>query len=255
MIKAVVIDDVKNARELLCRYLTNYCPEIQVVAEAGSVASGIETINRYSPDVVFLDILMADGTGFNLLEKLGKISFQTIFVTAYSDFAIKAFKFSAVDYLLKPINIDELKEAVKKVVASPALHSSKEMIDVLLDNISNHKNTSGNIVLSSQENSQIVQIDSIVRCEARDNYTLFHILGGEVILVTKTLKEYDELLTEYGFLRVHKSHLVNSNYILKYVKNDKAYIVTVDNSQVPVSLRKKKEVQDMLQKIKPSARK
>jgi two-component system LytT family response regulator len=254
MIRALVIDDVKNARELLIRYLSNYCPEIEVVAEAGGVTSGLEAISKYSPDVVFLDILMADGTGFNLLEKLGKITFKTIFVTAYSDFAIKAFKFSAVDYLLKPIDIEELKTAVKKIGLSPALHSSKEMIDVLLDNISNHKNTSGNIVLSSQENSRIVRIDEIVRCEARDNYTLFNLLGGEVILVTKTLKEYDELLSEYGFVRVHKSHLINSSYIQKYIKSDKSYLVTIDNSQVPVSLRKKKEVQDMLQKIRPSGR-
>lgn len=251
MITAIVIDDVKKASELLIRYLNKYCPDVTVVAEADSVATGVQQIKTFLPDVVFLDIMMADGTGFNLLEQLKEIRFKTIFVTAYSDFAIKAFKFSAVDYLLKPLNIEELQAAVRKLTMESHLPSSREVIEVLLDNISNQENKGGNIVLSSRENSQIVQFNTIVRCEAQDNHTLFYLVSGETVLVKKTLKEYDELLTAYGFLRVHKSHLVNSIYITNYIKAPNSYLITMDRAQIPVSIRKKKEVQDILQKMKP----
>ncbi|MBI2270101.1 MAG: response regulator transcription factor [Bacteroidetes bacterium] len=249
MIKALIIDDEENLRVILARYLKEHCPEISVVGEANSVASGVNAINKYVPDIIFLDVMMPDGTGFNLLEHFVSIYFKIIFITAHNDFAIKAFKFSAVDYLLKPLNIDELKIAVKKITDQPALDSSKKIIEVLLDNIANQKSVSKKIVLSSQESDRIVPIDNILRCEAKESYTLFYLISKEIILITKTLKEYDGLLGEYGFIRVHKSHLINSKYIKKYVKNEAPYIIMEDNAQIPVSRRKKDELRNQLKKI------
>ena len=240
MINAILIDDVERARAALRADLEDHCPEIRVIGEAEGVETGIAAIKKLKPDVVFLDIQMEDGTGFDLLEGLGRpdqSQFKVIFTTALNEHAIRAFKFSAVDYLLKPIDPDDLVKAVEKIVAEKkAQEKQSSPYDLLLENIRQIKHSSvKKIALNTQEKVHIVAINEIVHCESHSNYTLFHLIGNQKILVTKTMKEFEELLSEYDFLRVHHSHLINMEFLKEYVKIDGGYAIMNDNSQVPVS--------------------
>ncbi len=241
MIKAVLIDDIPAAIKMLESDLQTHCPEIEVIGKAASVVSAAKLLRELKPDVVFLDIELEDGNAFDLLQILPEISFKIIFVTASDKYAIRAFRFSAIDYLLKPIDIDELKDAVQKIKNS----DSKEKIDVLLDHWSN-KNASDRIALHSNDEIKIVNLLDIVRCESDNNYTNFYFVNKGRFLVTRTLKSYDQLLSESGFIRVHQSHLVNIKHIKSYVKTDGGYLLMSDQSRVPVAVRKKAEVMDLL---------
>ncbi len=241
MIKAVLIDDIPAAIKMLESDLQTHCPEIEVIGKAASVVSAAKLLREMKPDVVFLDIELEDGNAFDLLQILPEISFKIIFVTASDKYAIRAFRFSAIDYLLKPIDIDELKDAVQKIKNS----DSKEKIDVLLDHWSN-KNASDRIALHSNDEIKIVNLLEIVRCESDNNYTNFYFVNKGRFLVTRTLKSYDQLLNESGFIRVHQSHLVNIKHIKSYVKTDGGYLLMSDQSRVPVAVRKKAEVMDLL---------
>lgn len=241
MIKAVLIDDIPAAIKMLESDLQTHCPEIEVIGKAASVVSAAKLLREMKPDVVFLDIELEDGSAFDLLQILPEISFKIIFVTASDKYAIRAFRFSAIDYLLKPIDIDELKDAVHKIKNS----DSKEKIDVLLDHWSD-KNASDRIALHSNDEIKIVNLLDIVRCESDNNYTNFYFVNKGRFLVTRTLKSYDQLLSESGFIRVHQSHLVNIKHIKSYVKTDGGYLLMSDQSRVPVAVRKKAEVMDLL---------
>lgn len=241
MIKAVLIDDIPAAIKMLESDLQTHCPEIEIIGKAASVVSAAKLLRELKPDVVFLDIELEDGNAFDLLQILPEISFKIIFVTASDKYAIRAFRFSAIDYLLKPIDIDELKDAVQKIKNS----DSKEKIDVLLDHWSN-KNASDRIALHSNDEIKIVNLLDIVRCESDNNYTNFYFVNKGRFLVTRTLKSYDQLLSESGFIRVHQSHLVNIKHIKSYVKTDGGYLLMSDQSRVPVAVRKKAEVMDLL---------
>lgn len=242
MLNAVIIDDIAEARETLKQDLSDYCPDVHVIGEADGVVTGAKEIRSASPDLVFLDIQMNDGTGFDLLEVLGDHSFKVIFTTASDSYAIKAFRFSAVDYLLKPVDPDELVTAVKKVIDSD---DQKENLDLLADNMSGRKQLK-KLALHTQEKIHIANIDEIVRCESNVNYTMFHFADGGRLLVTKTLKEFDEMLHDSGFIRTHQSHLINANFVKEFVKSDGGYIVMTDGSDVPVSTRKRSEVLDAI---------
>lgn len=239
MKKAVIIDDIENARILLKKDIEDYCPEIKVVGEADGVVTGMKAIKKQNPDIVFLDINMNDGTGFDILELLEKQNFKVIFTTASDEYAIKAFKFAAVDYLLKPIDIEELQAAVQKAVDTP--NTSNAHMSLLLENVSSKKEVT-KIALHTVEKIHICNVVDIIRCEANVNYTTFYFKDGSKILVTKTLKSYDELLHDSGFYRVHQSHLINLKEVKEYVKSDGGYIVMNDSSIVPISSRKKTEV-------------
>jgi len=235
MIKTVIIDDEINGRNIIRSFLEKYCTGVEVIAEAFSVASGIECIEDNNPDLVFLDIQMQDGTGFDLLEKLPKRDFKLIFVTSFDHYALKAFKFSAVDYILKPVDPDQLIEAVEKVKSMSPADNVSSKIDVLISNL----NRLEKIALPASDGIRFVKINDVVRCESDNNYTLFYLLNKEKILVSKTLKDYEVMLTDSTFYRVHKSHLVNLKYVAKYVPGEGGYLILEDGSHVDVSRRKK----------------
>ncbi len=242
--KAVVVDDIEKFRDNLIQDLNDYCPEIEVVGTADGVVSAAKEIKAKNPDVVFLDIQINQGTAFDLLEVLGDVNFKIIFTTASDEYAIKAFKLSAIDYLLKPIDIDELKSAVSKL--------SKENEDdyqLLKSNINEEDKSNKRLALHSQDKIEIVEIGNIVRCESNVNYTQFYFVDGSKMLVTKTLKEFDKMLSEFGFYRVHQSHLINIDHLKEYVKIDGGYLKMQDGSSVPISTRKKSSVLKLLQGI------
>jgi two-component system LytT family response regulator len=241
MIKAVLIDDIPSAIEMLRADLNQHCPEVTIIGTADGVVSGAKLLRQLTPEVVFLDIEMQDGSGFDLLEILPEINFKIIFVTASDQHAIKAFRFSAIDYLLKPINVADLQEAVGKV----AQIDSREKVEVLLEHWSQQEDQH-RIALHTSEEIKIVNIKDIVRCESDNNYTYFHFLNGSKFLVTRTLKSFDILLSPHRFLRVHQSHLVNLNQVRSYMRSEGGYLLMADKSHVPVSVRKKAEVMEIL---------
>ncbi len=246
MYKALIIDDIDNSRATLAHDLAEYCPSIQVIGEANGVESGIQEIADKEPDVVFLDIQMGDGTGFDMLEQLGNFDFQVIFTTALDSFGIKAIKFSALDYLLKPIDPDELIQAVQKLKQDTSSENVKDSISLLLENMRDIKPDNKRIALSSAEKIHMVYVKDIIRCESQGAYTIFYLTNKEQILVTKNLKEYEQLLGEHSFIRVHHSHLINFSYLKEYVKKEGGYAIMTDLSQVPVSFRKRNNLLDMI---------
>lgn len=243
---AAIVDDVAQARATLKEDLATYCPDIEIIGEADGVVTGSKLLNKIKPDVVFLDIQLQDGTGFDILEILGDISFQVIFTTASDEFAIKAFKFSAVDYLLKPVDPDELILAVQKI--SKVNNSTQENYELLLNTVK-EQSAPKRLALHTLEKIHVTEIADIVRCESNGNYTTFYFKDGHKLLVTKTLKEYDQMLSEYKFARVHQSHLINAQQIKEFVKVDGGYIVMRDGSKIPVSLRKKSVVMKLLEEL------
>jgi two-component system, LytTR family, response regulator len=243
---AVIIDDIDNSRASLAHDLGKYCPTIQVIGQANSVKSGIEIIREMRPEVVFLDIQLGDGIGFEILEKLKNINFQVIFTTGLDTYGVKAIKFSALDYLLKPVDPDELMEAVGKLEKNGKKDSVQESINLLLDNMRDIKPGNKRIALNSSDKVHMVNVSDIIRCESEGSYTIFHLKGKEQIIVTKNLKEYEILLEEYGFVRVHHSHLINFAYLKEFVKKDGGYVIMTDHSQVPVSFRKKNHLLDLM---------
>jgi two-component system, LytTR family, response regulator len=246
MIKAIIIDDEKTSRETLQGLLRRYCKNVEVIGEADGFRSGMEVIKKNKPDVVFLDIQMPDGSGFKLLEEIGDINFEVIFSTAYDQFAIKAIKYSALDYLLKPINPEDLITSVEKLEAKLSKGKDDTGVKFLLDSIRTPTSDKKKIVLSTSEGMHIVDIDNIIRCESEDYYTKFFLKEGKVIMVSKTLKENEELLAEYNFIRPHKSHLINLKYVKSFLRIDGGSIVMTDGSNVPVSRRKREQIVDIL---------
>lgn len=236
MIRSIIIDDEPESRAAVSNILTNYCEDVKILGEASDVASGIQLINEQQPDVVFLDIQMPDGSGFDLLESFNSISFHVVFITAFDQFAIKAIKFSAIDYILKPIDPEQLIEAVNKIKKLSSLKmQSSEQISTLLSN--KHKIT--RIALPTLNGYFFVKIREIIRCEADNNYTYFYMNEGGKFLVTRTLKEYELLLKEDSFVRVHQSHLINLNFVAQYIKGDGGTVIMDDGSEVEISRRKR----------------
>jgi two-component system LytT family response regulator len=228
----------------LVSMLSRYCTNVLVQAEAPGVQTGIEAIRKHKPDVIFLDIQMTDGSGFRLLEEYGEIDFEIIFTTAFDQYAIKAIKYSALDYLLKPIVPQELIDAVEKVEARKIAKNANlnKNIDVLLANLKASTKESPKIILSTAEKIHVVKIDDIIRCESDNYYTLFLFKDGGKLLISKTLKEHN-------FIRPHKSHLINAKYIKGYMKHDGGYIVMSDESKIPVSRRKKESMIEIINSL------
>jgi two-component system LytT family response regulator len=244
MIRAIVIDDEKHCRETLLIKLATYCPQVQVVAECATAVLGLKAIEELKPDVVFLDVEMPHMNGFDLLEQLLIISFEIIFTTGYDQYAIQAFRFSALDYLLKPIDKDELIKAVAKVEGKQT-HKLTEQVDILLTKLSGKKGGLQKIALPTLEGFELVALEMILHCESDRNYTNILLKGGRKLLVSRTLKEIEELLEGYPFLRVHHSHLVNLNEIVRYIRGEGGYLVMSDETSVPVSKSKR----DALMKV------
>ncbi len=246
-ITAVIIDDMLDAREVLASDLSAHCPEVDIIGTADSVVAGAKLLRKVNPDLIFLDILMGDGTGFDLLDIFPDMDAKLIFITATDEFAIKAFRFAAIDYLLKPLNTTQLKEAVQK--ATEQITTSPESITLLKETINNPGQLPTRISLHAQDKISVVPIDQIVRCESDGNNTKFILADGEKIFVTKTLKSYDVMLAEHRFKRVHQSHLINIHYIQEYVRKEGGYLKMNNGDIVPVSVRKKSEVIEMLDRI------
>jgi two-component system, LytTR family, response regulator len=238
MLRVVIIDDEQNTRDVISAIIAKRCKEVEIVALADSVRSGVQAISKFNPDLVLLDIHLEDGSGFDILQKVNPSNFKIIFVTAYDEYAVKAFKFSALDYILKPINSLELADAINK-----AANSIKNISDIEIStfstNYSAKNKESKKIILKTLDSIYAVNVKDILRCEADMYYTKFFLTDGQMIMVSSTLKEYDELLNEYGFFRVHQSHLINLDYFVKYKKADGGFAVLKDGTEIPVALRKK----------------
>lgn len=239
MYRLVIVDDMRNAREVIASIIEKRCKNVNIVATAESVKSGIQAIKEHKPDIVLLDIQMHDGSGFELLNKLKPFNFKVIFITAYEEYALKAFKFSAVDYVLKPIDSVELVSAIEKAQQVLPQADTSQSLNALENNYTNHNKEQKKIVLKTQESIYVLNVKDIIRCEADENYTRFFLNDGRRILISKPLKEYDEMLTEYGFFRVHQSHLINLDYFKQFKKIDGGFAVMSDKSEIPVSSRKK----------------
>jgi two-component system LytT family response regulator len=250
MIKAVIIEDETKSAEVLARLLQVNCPDISVLGKAENVKSGIELVSKLHPDLIFLDVMMPDGSGFDVLEKLSDLKFEVIFTTATDKFAVKAIKYSALDYLLKPIDAEELKIAVQKVSDRNKAKlggTNEENLRSLLENVRQNESQFSKITLPTGHAYEIVLIKDIIRCEANDNYTNVYLAGGKKFLVSGTLKHYEDLLPATDFVRVHHSHLINMNHMLRFIKEDGGYAVMSDGSKVEVSRRKR---EDFLNKLK-----
>ena len=248
MLSTLIIDDEPHIRRSLSRILENECKNVNLVGTAGSVDEGIAAIEKHSPELVLLDIKMDDGTGFDLLNKLQPINFKVIFITAYDQYAIQAFKYSAVDYLLKPVNPDDLVNAVKRVDEMVQQDFSIQL-KVLNENLSTGNSRDKKIILKTSDTVHLVRINDIAYCEADLSYTRFYLAGGEKILVSKTLLEFEDLLRDAGFFRVHKSFLVNLSMIAKFKKDDGGYLIMENNDRVPVASRKREELLEIFERL------
>lgn len=244
MYTAILVDDMPEALKVLEKDIAVNFPDINIIGKAESVVAAAKLLRDKQPDLLFLDIMLGDGTGFDLLEIFPDLQASVIFITATDEFAIKAFRFAAVDYLLKPLNTEELLQAIRK--ATQQVNSSKESLDLLKETINNPSKLPTKISLHSQDKISVVDINQIVRCESDGNNTLFHMIGGEKLFVTKTLKSYDTMLADHHFKRVHQSHLINIEYIQEYTRRDGGALKMKNGDSVPISIRKKAEVIEML---------
>jgi two-component system LytT family response regulator len=231
--KAIIIDDEPDAVELLAIRLTQKCPQIEVIATCTSSVKGVAAIIELRPDVVFLDIEMPQMNGFQVLEAVEGIPFALVFVTAYDKFALNAFRYSAIDYLLKPIGSNELMQAISKIEKQK--QTSKEQVNHLRNQYSNGSKVFHKIALPYQNGVAFVSLSEILYCESDDNYTKFYLPDGQSYLVTKPLKEIQELLEERGFLRIHRQYLINLAHIKKFVKGEGSYVIMTNGQSIPVS--------------------
>lgn len=253
MITSLLIDDDANLRNGMKTFLSRYAPDIEILGEADSVKAGISAIEFHQPNVVFLDIQLGDGTGFDILEQVmqrkGSLSCHVVFITAHEQYAVKAFRFSALDYLLKPVDPEDLNHVVDKIKKTLSGNDNYAHIDLLLENIRKKVDKFKRIALSTSDGIHLFEVSDIIRCESHDNYTKFYIRDSKPILIAKTLKEYEDLLSEQGFERIHQSHLINLAYLKSYIKKDGGYAVMADNSHLPISQRKKERLQEILKSM------
>lgn len=254
MLKAIIIDDEQNSRETLIGKLDLFCPELEIAGQGGSVQEGLEMINNHEDlDILFLDIDLSGESGFDLLKQLAENPQDhhpaIIFTTAHDEFAIQAIKFSALDYLLKPIDPEELVKAVRKVESEKGLPKNASNFNVLVENIRQASDSPKKIVVPTSDGMHVIRLTDIVRLESSSNYTTFFLNGQKNLLASKTLKEFDMMLEGYSFLRIHKSHLVNVNYLKKYVQTDGGYLILEDGSRIPVANRKKEQLMTLLKNL------
>lgn len=247
MIKVLIIDDEQKARNILDHYIKNFIPEITEIKQADSVDNALEILKTYEPGIVFLDVEMPHKNGFDFLVSLKDPSFDVIFTTAYNQYAIQAIRFSALDYLLKPVDPDELKAAVTRhAEKKESAHEKKQLFDNLVQNMDKKEVKDFRIAVPSNEGVYFFTIDEILRLEADRSYTHIHLVGKRPFIASKTLKHFEEMLDEFQFIRTHKSHLVNPRHITR-VSNDNEFVMLTDGSKVEVSRRKK---DDVLQQLK-----
>jgi two-component system LytT family response regulator len=246
--KAVIIDDEQNNIDNLQLLLTEYSPDVEVAATAKDAETGKQIIIGQQPELVFLDIQMPGKSGFDLLRELNNIDFEIIFVTAYQEFAIHAMKFSAVDYLLKPVDPKELQAAITRAEKRVGLKSQNKQLENLINLLQKQQDKAGHrIGLTTLKETRFIKPDEIIRCESSNNYTTFYLNSNEEIVVSKPIYEYEQLLNGYGFIRCHQSHIINKQYVKSWVKELGGYILMSDDKQVPISRSKKDLLKDFLQ--------
>ena len=249
-LKAVIVEDETRSREFLKSMVDEYCPTVTVVAGAASVKEAIAVIDQHKPDLLFLDIELHAGTGFDVLQGVTHQQFGVIFTTAYDHYAVKAIKFSAVDYLLKPVDVDELKAAVQKVSERLRQQTGEQTIELLLRNLQKPSDKEFSITLATSDGLEFVPLQQIIRLEASGPYTHFYMKGGKKIIVSKNLKEYELLLADHQFFRVHNSHIINMKEVKRMVKTDGGYAVMNDDSMITISTKKRDEfMQQMAQRL------
>lgn len=248
MIKAILIDDEISATELLKEQLMAYCTDVEVVATCNNPLQAAELIQQHQPDIVFTDIEMPKLNGFEMLQSLPQINFAVIFVTAYNQFALKAFRYSALDYLLKPIEKEDLIRAVNKFKATHQ-KVDKQQIDFIKQLISENKPKSERLGLTVRDGIKFVEIKNIIRCQADDNYTHLFFTNCEPILVSRTLGDFEDQLTDHGFFRINNSHLINLNFVERYSREDGGYVIMSDGENITVSKNKREAFLKLIQKI------
>ena len=243
--KSIIIEDEERNRIVLESLLETYCPEIDVIGHAEGVQSGIKIIQKLDPELIFLDIRIVGGTGFDILDKLNPINAKIIFVTAYDQYALKAFKFSAIDYLLKPIDLNELKNAVSKALQSTSHSIDQKKIETLLHNIKHPTIKDPILLVSTVETIEFIRINEIARIEAQGGYSKIYMKDGTKLLTSKVLKEFDKMLEDYSFFRVHQSHLINLDCIEKYVKTQHCILMR-DGIKIQLARSRKDQFFDVL---------
>lgn len=249
MIKSLIIDDETDACEALKLAIEKYCPEVKVITVCKFPENGLETIQSVHPDLVFLDVQMPGMSGFDLLEQLDEINFAVIFVTAYDRYAIKAIKFSALDYLLKPVDPDDLISAVRKFKEGRHQNNHAYRYQSVLNNVKNQQANIDRLAIPDSKGIFFVETANIIYCKAEGNYSTLYLKNGKSILVSKSLKDFDHMLADSGFIRVHNASLINIKHLQKYVKGEGGYVILSDNHHVDVSRRKKEAFLQQLNKI------
>lgn len=241
MLNVVIVEDELHSRETLKNMVNEYCPDVEIMGLASSVQEGIELLNTHYPDLVFLDIEMQSETGFDLLTQVKNLNFEVIFTTAFEQYALNAIKFSAIDYLLKPIDLEELQNAVEKVVRKKKASLHNKKLEILLDNIHNKNTAQHTITLSTSNGYEFINVADIIYCEADGSYTNFFIKNKKSLLISKHLKEYENLLSDHNFMRVHQSYLINLSEVEKYIKSEGGYIVMKNGAKLSISKKNKEE--------------
>jgi two-component system LytT family response regulator len=248
MLRTIIIDDEAHQRLTIEKMVIRYCPQVNLVAQANGVKTGVEAVRKHKPDLVLLDIKMDDGTGFDLLDRLQPVDFRVIFITAYDQYAIKAFRFSALDYLLKPLDPDELAQAVAK-----AEHVIQRDFLTQLENLREHLSAEGKtmkwIILKTFDNIHLIPVQEIMYCEADSNYIRVYLVNDMMIMITASLKDYEDLLVDSGFIRVHRSFLVNVKYIRRFEKAEGGFVVLDNDVKIPVASRKRDELLVMFERL------
>ncbi len=248
MLRTIIIDDEDHQRLTIRKMVSRYCPNVKLVAQADGVQSGVEAIKKHKPDLVLLDIKMADGTGFDLLDRLHPIDFKVIFITAYDQYAIKAFRLSAIDYLLKPLDPDELVQSIEKA-ENVIQKDFNTQLNNLKEHLSVEDKTNKKIIIKTFDNIHLVPIKEILYCESDNSYTSFHLTTDQKIMVSSSLKDYDEMLADDGFFRVHKTYLINLRYIRRFEKAEGGTVVLDGEIKIPVASRKREQLLELFERI------
>jgi two-component system, LytTR family, response regulator len=245
MLRSIIVDDESKSREVLKSLIEKFCDGIEVCTTCQNGEEAIAGITSYKPDVIFLDIQLKSETGFEILQRLDKIDFEIIFTTAYSEFAIKAFNFSAIDYLLKPIDIELLRKAVEKVRKRSGDNISQRVAQ-LAENLKGNSFRNSRLAIPATDGLEFVTVGEILYCEASGNYTNIYMSDNRKFIVSRTLKEYEDLLQDQDFFRIHNSHLINLNAIKKYIRGDGGQVVMRNDKTLDVSKMKKKSFMDKI---------
>jgi len=249
VINAVIVDDEQGARESLAKMVEKYCPQIQVLAKANSMKTALQAIELHQPDLVFLDIEMPNGNAFDLLAQIPELNFEIIFTTAYDHYAIKAIKFSAIDYILKPIDHEELMQAVDRLKGKVSQKETiRKKFDALLTNMKTGS-VSKRIALPEGDSLIFIELNDVIRCEASGNYSVFHLTDSRRMVSSRHLGDYEEMLEDEDFFRVHRAHLINFKHIKKLVKGEISYLIMNDDAKVEVSRRGKTDILDRISKV------